>query len=498
MTTQTEPAAAPAPEKKRGAWRWIKWVLLTVLILFLLLVAAVIGALLYFQIPTNSAGLAAQSVCSGTFVAGRSPQEVFDDDVLPQSPALAAISTDVNEADKSVTAKFLGMFEREAALLPNRGCVLDVPPDPAAQAFVPLPSTPGLWPEGDEPVPPGQWPAGVEKAGLAKAMDQAFVGAGDPNAANARGMAVIYNGQMLAQKHADGFSATTPLLGWSMTKTVNAMLMYKKAQQAGLKLTTKVVDAFPEGKEPPWVAQWRQDDRKDMTINDLMTMTSGLDAGDDYGPFAKVVQMLYGEPSMADYAASMPSVHPPGTYWEYSTGVADIISQVAEGQFPDQKDYWTYPRDELFFPTGVNSATLATDTSGTWVGGSYLWADTGDWARLGLLMLEDGKSATGNQVLPPGWWKYAGTPAMPDGDGHGYGAQTWIPAADPGGECSTYPGVPADTLSMEGHYGQVVAMIPSRDAVIVRLGWTITKTNFDSCQLISDVLATLPKGNKNK
>ena len=281
MTTQTEPAAAPAPEKKRGAWRWIKWVLLTVLILFLLLVAAVIGALLYFQIPTNSAGLAAQSVCSGTFVAGRSPQEVFDDDVLPQSPALAAISTDVNEADKSVTAKFLGMFEREAALLPNRGCVLDVPPDPAAQAFVPLPSTPGLWPEGDEPVPPGQWPAGVDKAGLAKAMDQAFVGAGDPNAANARGMAVIYNGQMLAQKHADGFSSTTPLLGWSMTKTVNAMLMYKKAQQVGLKLTSKVVDAFPEGKEPPWVAQWRQDDRKDMTINDQMTMTSGLDAGDD-------------------------------------------------------------------------------------------------------------------------------------------------------------------------------------------------------------------------
>lgn len=491
MSTQTEVAAAPPA--KRGAWRWIKWVLLTLLILFLLLIAAVVGAVTYFQIPSNSAGLAAQTVCSGTFVSGRNPQEVFTDDVLPQSPALAAISTDVNEADKSVTATFLGIVERQAALLPNRGCVLDVPPDPKAQAFTPLPSTPGLWPEGDQPVPPTDWPQGVDKAALTDVVDQAFVGAGDPVAANARGMAVIYDGRMLVEKYGDGFSSTTPLLGWSMTKTVNAMLMFKRAEQVGLELDTKVVDAFPEGSEPPWVAQWRQDDRREITIENLMTMTSGLDFGDDYGPFAKVVQMLYGEPSMADYAASMPSTHPAGTYWEYSTGVADIISQVAEGQFDSPQAYWTYPRDEVFFPTGVNSATLATDTSGTWVGGSYLWADTGDWARLGLMMMSDGRSPDGKAVLPRGWWKYAGTPALPDGDGHGYGAQTWIPASDPGGECRTYPGVPADTLSMEGHYGQIVAMVPSRDAVIVRLGWTIDKTQFDSCQLVSDVLKALPK-----
>jgi CubicO group peptidase (beta-lactamase class C family) len=492
VSTQTTTAEPAPPVKKGGAWRWIKRILLALLILIVLLVAFVIGALLYFHVPSNSAGLAAQSVCSGTFVAGRDPQAVFTDDVLPQSPALAVISTDVDQAGRTVTAKFLGLFSRQASLLPNRGCVLDVPPDPAAVPYTPVPQSPKLWPQGDAAVPLADWDPDVDKAGLAKVMDQAFVGAGDPNAANARSMAVVYKGRLLAQKQGKGFTPTTPLLGWSMTKTVNAMLFYKKATEAGLDLETPVVDAFAADREPPWVAQWRQDDRKSITINDLLFMRAGLDNGDDYGPLAKVVQMLYGEPSMADFAAEQPLIHPPGTFWEYSTGIADMISQVAQGMFPSDDVYWKYPRAALFAPTGVTSATLATDTSGTWVGGSYLWADTGDWARLGQMMLDDGE-AEGKAVLPAGWWKLAGTPAMPDGDGHGYGAQTWIPGDKVGGECKAYPGVPADTLSMEGHYGQLVALVPSHDAVIVRLGWTITSSNFDGCQLISDVLKTLPK-----
>lgn len=492
MSTQTPTAAEPEPAKKGGAGRWIKRILLTLLIVIVLLLALVVGALMYFKVPSNSAGLAAQSVCSGTFIAGRDPQVVFDDDVLPQSPALSVISIDVDESGNSVTAKFLGLVSRQASLLPNRGCVLDLPPDPAAQPYTPAPQSPEPWPQGDATVPPAQWGPGVDKAALMKVVDEAFVGAGDPNAANARALAVVHDGRLLVEEQAEGFEPGTPLLGWSMTKTVNGMLAYKKLEQAGIDFDTLVVDAFPADREPPWVAQWRQDGRKDITLTDLFTMTSGLDFGDDYGPLAKVVTMLYGQPSMADYAASQPLAQTPGTFFNYSTGVSDIISQIVQEQFASDNEYWKYPQQEVFYPSGISSATLGTDTSGTWVGGSYLWADTGDWARMGQMMMDDGV-VDGKEVLPPGWWKLAGTPALPDGDGAGYGRQTWIPGSKAGGECNTYPGVPPDTLSMEGHYGQVVAMVPSRDAVIVRLGWTITSSNFDSCQLISDVLATLPK-----
>ena len=480
-----------SPKQSGRGKKWVKGILIGVVSFVVLVIVLVVGALLYFQIPSNTAGVAAQSVCAGTFVAGRDSQEVFDDDVKPQNPALGLVSLSVDESGRSVSAKFLGMFERRASLLPNRGCVLNEEPDPAATPFTPTPPNPAAWPEGNSAVPAADWPAGVDAAALTDVVEKAFVGAGDATAANARGVAVVYDGQLLVQEEAPGFD-DTPLLGFSMTKTVNAMLFYKRAMETGFDINQLVVDAFPADREPTWVAQWRQDGRKDITVADLLFMRSGLDGEDDYGPTAKVVQMLYGEPSMAGYAASMPLIHEPGTVWAYSTGTSDILSQIAQGMFTTDEEYWAYPKQALFDPIGVQQGTMFTDTYGTWVGGSYLWALTRDWARLGQVMLADGKWGD-QQVLPAGWWELAGTPAMPDGDGRGYGAQTWIPGSPVGGVCNTYPGVPQDTLWMGGHYGQVVAMIPSQKAVVVRLGWTIDSEQFDDCQFMSDTLATLPK-----
>ena len=70
MVTETaQPATEPV--KKKGPWRWIKWVLIVLVGLFVLLVVLIVAVLLRFNIPTNSAGLAAQTVCAGTFVSGR-------------------------------------------------------------------------------------------------------------------------------------------------------------------------------------------------------------------------------------------------------------------------------------------------------------------------------------------------------------------------------------------------------------------------------------------
>ncbi len=489
-TDTTTPDVEPEqPPKKR---KWIKRTVITVVAVIVVLLAVVVAGLLYFKIPSNSAGLAAQTVCSGTFTSGRDAQAVYTDDVLPQSPALAVVSTSVDEPNRSVTAKFLGLFSRTASLLPDRGCVLDVEPNPAAQPFTPSAEDPAPWPAGDAATPKSQWGTGVNADGLQAVVDAAFAGQGDPTAANARGLAVVHDGKLLIQKQGEGFPKDTPLLGWSMTKTINAMVFYKRAAEQNFDPNTLVVDAFPADREPDWVAQWRDDSQKSqIKVTDLLGMKSGLDFEDDYGPTAKVVQMLYGEPSMAGYAASQPMAQDPGTTFAYSTGVADIISQVTQGMFATDQEYWEYWQKNVFEPIGVTAGTFATDTVGTWVGGSYIYASTGDWARLGQLMLSDG-SWDSKQVIPQGWWEFAGTPSLPTGDGNGYGAQTWIPGQPGSGECASYSGVPKDTLSMEGHYGQVVAMVPSKDAVIVRLGWTVDKEQFDSCQLISDVLANLP------
>jgi CubicO group peptidase (beta-lactamase class C family) len=107
-------------------------------------------------------------------------------------------------------------------------------------------------------------------------------------------------------------------------------------------------------------------------------------------------------------------------------------------------------------------------------------------------MLADGRW-DGRQVLPPGWLALAGTQAVPSGEGAGYGGATWLPADPVGGECRGDVGVPSDTLAMEGHWGQLVAMVPSRKAVVVRLGWTFDSGQFDQCAFLSEVLGALPR-----
>ena len=472
---------------------WVKGILFTLLGIVVVLVAAVVGVLLWFDIPSNASGMAAVSVCSAKFMGGRpgDAQQLMTQDVLPASGVLKAISTEIDTNEKTVSATFLGAFKRSAAFAGDRGCVLDLQPDPGARPYDPASQTPDPWPAGNTPLPPAQWPTGVNAAGLQAVVAKAFEGAGDPAAANARGVAVVQDNRLLVSQTAPGFEPGTGLHGWSMTKTVAAMLAYKKFTEVGLNIQQPVVDSFPAKREPSWVADWRKDERAKITVADLMFMRDGLKITEGYDPTGDVIQMLYGEPDMSGWAASHPAEVPAGTRWQYLSATSNILAAVTRAQFPSDAEYFAYPKTALFGPLSATSASLATDTSGTEVASSYQWASVGDWARFGQLMLSDGKWGD-KQVIPPGWVKLATTPAMPSGDGHGYGAQTWLPGDPVGGECRSYPGVPADTMSMEGHWGQIVAMVPSRNAVVVRLGWTFDKPQFDKCQFVADVLANLP------
>lgn len=468
----------------------VKKVLLWVLVVVLLLVALLIGLLVYFNIPSNAAGLAAKAVCSAAFVAGREPdaEELMADDVLPASPALGLVSTTIDTQELTATAKFLGLISRRASLVQGRGCVLDLPPDPTAQPYAPPPANPAAWPVGQ-----GTTSEGDENAALQQVVDAAFVGAGDTTAANARGVAVLQGGELLALREGAGF-ANAALHGWSMTKTVGAMLAYDQFVQQGLDLATPVVDAFRRypDRTPDWVAGWRSDERQRITVADLLFMRAGLGFDEGYEPWSDTVQMLYGEGDMAQWAADHPADAPAGEEWEYLSGVSNILADVLRAQFPDDEAYWTAAQARLFDRLDATSATVETDTNGTQVASSYLWALAADWAKFGQLLLQDGQWE-GRQVLSPGFLALAQQQAVPEGEGAGYSAQAWLPGNPVGGECRDVAGVPQDVVSMEGHWGQLVAVVPSRDVVVVRLGWTFTSGAFDSCALIRDTLAALPQ-----
>ena len=112
---------------------------------------------------------------------------------------------------------------------------------------------------------------------------------------------------------------------------------------------------------------------------------------------------------MGAYAASQPLLNPPGTVFQYTSGNSNILSRLIRHTVGEQ-DYHAFPYEQLFYKIGMYSALLEPDASGTFVGSSYSFATARDWARFGLLYLNDGLAGQ-ERILPAGWVKQTTTPA---------------------------------------------------------------------------------------
>jgi CubicO group peptidase (beta-lactamase class C family) len=140
----------------------------------------------------------------------------------------------------------------------------------------------------------------------------------------------------------------------------------------------------------------------------------------------------------------------------------------------------------------MTSAVFELDPSGTFVGSSYLMATPRDWARFGLLYIQDG-IWQGQRVLPEGWVNYSSTPTPPAPRGQ-YGAHFWLNAGSASNPADrVWPQVPADAFFADGYQGQRVVIIPSRKLVVVRFGLTPTPADMEFETFLVDVLGALPK-----
>jgi CubicO group peptidase (beta-lactamase class C family) len=246
------------------------------------------------------------------------------------------------------------------------------------------------------------------------------------------------------------------------------------------------------------LALWRKagDPHAAITIDHLLHMTSGLAWTEDaHDPRSDVLLMAYHSRDTADYAAHKPMAYPAGGHFTYNSGAANILARVLLTALHDNRDeYLALPREALFDPAGMSSAVLAPDASGTLFGSTQAFATARDWARFGELYLHDGQR-NGVQVLPHGWVEYCATPE-PATQTAGYGALIWENRGKPGhSQDRPRPSLPEDALLMTGQFGQTIAVIPSYNAVIVRLGETHGRTiESDRERLIVGVLASLQQG----
>lgn len=422
-----------------------------------LLLLAVIGCVAWLSFfPPDllrvGDGYAAKIVCSNVFIAGRDAQAVLAEDVqAPGNPALKLIRISVDRDAGLVIARILGLFAPNYALYRGAlGCVSLPDGNLAAAGSMPAMEQPGtvdgdgLWPDGREIDVDGQGPV----SGLI--TDEALTGPG------MRAIIVVKDGRVIAETYGDGFDAAKPLIGWSMTKTVNAAIIGRLMLAGRMSFDDR--DLLP---------QWHGDQRSSLRLSDLLAMESGLAFNEDYGAVTDVTRMLFLDPDMAVLPENASQREPAGTRFYYSTGTAMLLSRIWMNRFSNQNEALAYPREALFSPLGMSSAVLEADESGTFVGGSYLYATGRDWARFGQFLLQDGVWH-GQRLLPEGF-----VGAMRTGTAASNGAYTQVQAwlSGPGGSSSQF-GLPEDTFWMLGHDGQSMAIVPSANLVVVRLGLT--------------------------
>ena len=425
--------------------------------------AAVIGGCLYLNtLMPIITGYAAKNLASAVFVSGRDASDVEALDLH-----FSFIKFNRNKVDyehKTVTSRFL-WAKSTAAYREGYGVTLLRGKD--REAFLsqeyPLPADtlrPEALPAGD-PVTV----AGLEPVARALVDERAYNGT--PFA-----FVVLHKGAVVAERYRQGITPGTQLLSWSMAKSFTNAI-------AGIMAGDSLVSVCA----PLDIPEWQGDGRRDITLKDLMQMQSGLEWNEDYGNRSDVNLMLHRETDMGLFALSKPLEYEPGTHWYYSSGSTNIVMRYLRGKFASDGEFLSYLRDRLFTPLGIVSPTFEPDMSGTPVGSSYLYVTARDFARFGQLFLDDG-CVGGRRILPEGWVEWTTTPAS-DSKG-GYGAFFWL---NRNKKC---PDAPEDMFSCQGHDGQEIYIIPSKDLVVVVLGYSPKPDRVvDFNRLLKDVISAV-------
>jgi CubicO group peptidase (beta-lactamase class C family) len=413
-------------------------------------------------------GYAAKNLASGIFVAGRTQESVEKEDL--NFSFIKYNRNSVDYENKTVTSRFL-FWKSKAIYVEGFGCTLvrDYPEEVirarqlsgAVAAEHSADTIP--WPAGNRIA--DTIPSGINMTKLNEALDNAL--SNELPMKGSFAVAVAYKNQLVAERYRDGFTPQTRFLSWSMAKSFTNALVGILAYEGLLDVN-----------QPVPIEEWQDDERRNITLAHLMNMTSGLEWNEDYGSNSDVNRMLFKMGDMAGFTLNKPLEAQPDELWKYSSGSTNVVSHLIRHSMGNDPEYHSLPGRALFSRIGMHSALFETDPSGIFVGSSYVYATMKDYVRFGLLYLNDG-NWLGEQILPEGWVGFTTLPAS-NSSGQ-YGAFFWL------NRDNHYPGVPADLFYCRGHDGQYIYIIPSKNLVVVRTGFS-KAGEFDLQQFLRSIV----------
>ena len=437
-----------------------------------LLVGMTFGAFYINSLIPIITGYPAKYLCSAVFISNRTQADVEALDL--HFSFLKYTKNKVNFQDSSVTSSFL-WGKSKAIYRKGFGSTLLRGTDETTLRNIKFPQLEVTkynqdtvaWPMGNL-IPDKN--TGIDKMKLVEITKKLIIDNG--YGGNAFAFIVLHKGIPVAESYKPEFNAKTRFQSWSIAKSFTNAIVGIMVNEGKLNIL-----------KPVNLPEWQNDDRRQITISQLMQMQSGLQWNEDYGTRSDVTVMLYCENDFARYTFNRLLDSPTGSTWNYSSGSANVINYIMRKTMNNDAQYYSFAHSALFNKIGIRNAVFEVDPSGTQVGSSYIYATARDYARFGLLYLQDG-IFNGERILPEGWVKYSTTPAT---HSNGlYGSLFWLNRA------KYYPSAPEDMYSCNGYDGQRIFIIPSKDLVVVVLGYSPkfnNVMNFDT--LLADILKTI-------
>lgn len=455
--------------------------------MLLLVVVAILFVFGYYYstistILNTATGFAAKNLCSGHYNSGYALDDLVEIALIPANPAFEYVSYVHNKEQRVIETSLLGLKKRKAQFRDGMGCsLMGVGQEQLRGSLVP-PLPPELdtdlpWPDGLAAATPKDY---IDYGTLENAIDDAFRESSDGGLRHTKAVVVIHNGELIAEQYAAPITRTTPSLSWSMAKSITNLL-------AGTLVERDQLDIMA----PAPIDAWKADDRSKITTDMLLRMSSGLAFNETYGINTDVTTMLSNAISASDYAIAMPLAYPVDSHWAYSSGTSNIVARIVfDAIGGDLQAKYDYANEALFAPLKLQQALMETDGSNVFIGSSYFYATPLDWAKLGQLTLQDGVW-NGQRLLPEGWVEYSHTPtsAAPNRE---YGAHFWLNAEPQNDRWNPpWPDAPFDAYFMSGYQGQFVIIIPSKELVVVRLGYSHPGTDEGINELLAGIIAAI-------
>ncbi len=465
-------------------------------------------------------GAQALHVCNGLFVSQRALTQIYRDELRAAGGTIVPaeqVQIDRDRETVTVGVGADGVPVMRAATRPGLGCVVLAPEQTFADRdrlpaldLPPLPGDPDTipWPDGDL-VPQRPLPAGVSAAALEAAGAWAFdrVGHGGHAGQVTLSLLVVYRGDIVYERYAEGVTYRTRTRTWSAAKSIAGTLIGIAVGQGLLGLDAPLPIAWPPDELnelhmryrtrmpmvslDPWPPQnyaRAPDPRQRITLRHVLNMSSGLYPVDnEYGSVVGSGLSYFAGWNSAYQAANRGLVREPGTVWDYENDDTLLGLLALKTVLGNERAYLEYPRRELFDRIGMRNTVAGVDRFGNYVMSSQVYTNARDLARLALLYLNRGVWQ-GQRILPESWVDFSRTAAPATAQfGNFYGAQWWLVQ-------DARSDIPQDAYTMAGAQGQYAIVVPSHDLVIVRRGFDSGQPAFPPWDLVAQVLQALPPG----